>query len=93
MPAHFLPKFVMKAASAEYFAFRGHGFSLRSTGRASAGVATGRRVLKLPRGKTAAAGSSDTCSSHRSLRILSTLVWKTQAQRRKYMETPAGGKA
>ena len=26
-------------------AFRGHGFSLRRTGRASVGVATGRRVL------------------------------------------------
>jgi len=29
-------------------AFRGHGFSLRRTERASAGVATGCRVLNLP---------------------------------------------
>ena len=33
MLAHFLPKFVINTASAEYFAFRGHGLSLLAEDR------------------------------------------------------------
>ncbi|MBP1970520.1 hypothetical protein J2Z83_002641 [Virgibacillus natechei] len=39
------------AAAEKHYAFRGLELSLRRTGRASAGVATGRRELNLPQKK------------------------------------------
>ncbi len=69
---------------------------LRRTGRASAGVATGRRDLSLPSfSRRSRLASTPTNHQNRDIIKYQVNIIKSQLQyqRRKYTETPVGAKA